>query len=192
MLASLWPEDETSGFAKVGVVPVGIEVLHRETRFIGQDAAEFVSVLGHRLLRTMEQAQGIGLAANQVGAPARMLVHNLRRAAPPLLFNPVLLSSSGEWDYEEGCLSLQVQGVRATVRRPKVITLTADLPDGSAVILVADELLSRILQHELDHLEGIEYVQRLAGEARDHVYRIMVKAGVAIEWLPSRPYLVRD
>lgn len=189
IVSSLWPEGQLSVFAKVGVVPVGTKVLHKETRFIGADSVELVSVLGSRLLRTMEGAGGIGLAANQVGAPVRMLAHNLPRAAPPLLFNPILLSSSGEWDYVEGCLSLQVRGVRARVRRPKVITLRADLPDGGAMILTADELLSRVLQHELDHLDGIEYVQRLVGEDRDRVYRTMASAGIAIRWLPLRPYL---
>lgn len=189
ILSSLWPEGQHSVFAKVGVVPVGTKVLHKETRFIGADAGELVSVLGSRLLSTMEGADGIGLAANQVGAPVRMLAHNLLHAAPPLLFNPVLLSSSGEWVHVEGCLSLQVPGVRARVRRPRVVTLAADLPDGNSVILTADELLSRVLQHELDHLEGIEYVQRLVGEDRDRVYRTMASAGVAIKWLPFRPYL---
>jgi peptide deformylase len=184
----LWPEDKTSDIAKVGVVPVGIEVLHQPTRFLGNDAAELGPELGERLLRTMEQANGIGLAANQVGASVRMLAHNLPRAAPGLLLNPVLLEASGQWDYAEGCLSLQVPEVRSVVRRPKVVTVVADLLDGTSIVLRADELLSRVLQHELDHLEGIEYVQRLTGQLRDRVYDVMVGAGVAVKCLPFRPY----
>src|SRR5262249_39746382 len=142
IIDSVWPEDRVSRFAKIGVVPVGVKVLHQATRFVAEDAEELISALEQRLLRTMAAAEGIGLAANQVGASVRMLAHNLPDAAPPVLLNPILLHSWDKWEYEEGCLSLQVKGVRATVRRPKVIMLIAELPNSIHIALVADELLS--------------------------------------------------
>jgi peptide deformylase len=187
VVASCWPEFEESQFSKVGVVPVGVEVLHRPGSFVDRDA-DSVRVLSSRMLRTMETARGIGLAANQVGAGVRVLAHNLPRVAPMVLVNPMLVAHSGSWDYEEGCLSLSVDGVRATVRRPKEVTVVSDLLDGARLVLEADELLARVIQHELDHLDGVEYVQRLTGSVRTRVYGRMDAAGVDTSWLPSLPY----
>lgn len=188
VVADMWPSAKTSTFAKAGVVPVGVEVLHQPTHYVDHSAGDEIRAIESRLLETMAAAQGIGLAANQVGAGVRLLAHNLTRVAPPVLLNPVVLSSSGEWLYDEGCLSLQVEGTRARLARPKKLTVWARLPDGGTILIVADELLSRVLQHELDHLEGIEYVQRLIGPERDRVYDRMDAAGVALSWLPERPY----
>ncbi|MFZ1488968.1 MAG: peptide deformylase [Ilumatobacteraceae bacterium] len=188
VIEGLWPEDVESELAKVGVVPVGTEVLHHGTRSVARDSESAIDTLQARLLRTMAAANGIGLAANQIGAPVKMLAHNLPRVAPAVLVNPVVLSSSGQWEYEEGCLSLQLDGVRASLRRPKTITIVGDLPDGRGIVILADELLARVLQHELDHLDGIEYVQRLVGMQRDRVYATIRSAGIDVRWLPPQPY----
>ncbi|MCU1496699.1 MAG: peptide deformylase [Acidimicrobiales bacterium] len=187
VVAGLWPVDRASEWAKTGVVPVGQSVLHRATRPV-DPAAPAVADLAARLLLTQEAAHGIGLAANQVGAPVRALVHNLPEVAPAVLLNPVLLESRDEWSYEEGCLSLEIKGTWAQVRRPRLIVVHASLPDGTGLVTEADELFSRVLQHELDHLDGIEYVQRLTGAERDRVYQLMQRTGVDTDWLPPRPY----
>lgn len=187
VVAGLWPVDRPSEWAKTGVVPVGQPVLHHPTRPLDVSAPA-VAELAARLLHTQEDANGIGLAANQIGAPVRALAHNLPQIAPTVLLNPVLLESRGSWVYEEGCLSLEVQGSWAEVRRPKVIVVHALLPDGTGLVTEADELFSRVLQHELDHLDGIEYVQRLTGAARDRVYDLLDRTGVPTTWLPPHPY----
>lgn len=184
----MWAANRESNFAKPGVVPVGVQVLHKPTNFVDPTARSELITISHRLIETMHSASGIGLAANQVGAPVRILVHNLPAVAPFALLNPEVLAVEDAWIYEEGCLSLHVAETRAPVRRPKILTVVADLLDGNLVAMVADELLSRVLQHEIDHLEGIEYVQRLVGQERDRVYEVMKQAGVDVNWLPSRPY----
>jgi len=187
VVAGLWPVDRQSEWAKTGVVPVGQSVLHHPTDPVDVGAPG-VADLAARLLFTQEDAHGIGLAANQVGAPVRALAHNLPQVAPTVLLNPVLLEGRDEWVYEEGCLSLEIKGTWAKVRRPKVIVVHAELPDGTQLVTEADELFSRVLQHELDHLDGIEYVQRLTGSERDRVYQLMQRTGVDTDWLPARPY----
>lgn len=188
VVRELWPVGQESDWARDGVVPVGQAVLHEATRFF-DGAAPAASDLAERLLFVQEDAEGIGLAANQVGAPVRAIAHNLPRVAPPILLNPTLLEASGQWRYEEGCLSLHLEGTPAEVVRPKVILVHAELLDGGQIVMEADELLARVLQHELDHLDGIEYVQRLTGGAAERVYALMEKAGIDTgTWLPPRPY----
>lgn len=188
VISHLWPVDEKSPWSRDGVVPVGQAVLHQATDAVDR-AAPSIAALAARLLRTQEEADGIGLAANQVGAPVRALSHNLPRVAPTVLVNPVLLDSWDEWDHEEGCLSLHLEGAWAELRRPKVVVIHADLPDGNQIVVQADELLARVLQHELDHLDGVEYVQRLTGREAARVYAVMRAAGIDTDtWLPPRPY----
>jgi len=185
---SLWPSERESRFARTGIVPVGTPVLHSRTDFLLNANGPSVVSMEGRLLASMVSAQGIGLAANQVGAPLRMLAHKLGRVAPQVLVNPVLLDASGVWSYDEGCLSLHVENTRCRLDRPKRIDVVAGLPSGEVIVLEADELLSRVVQHELDHLDGIEYVQRLTGRQRERIYDVMVNAGVDVSWLPFRPY----
>jgi len=188
VVRDLWPVDLESAWARIGVVPVGQAVLHQPTDVVDVDAAS-VGDLAARLLHTQAEAEGIGLAANQVGAPVRTLAHNLPRVAPPIFVNAVLLDGWDHWDYEEGCLSLHLDGTGAEVRRPKVVVVHADLLDGTQVVVEADELFARVLQHELDHLDGIEYVQRLTGREATRVYALMRDAGIdTATWLPPRPY----
>ena len=188
VVRELWPATKESPWARDGVVPVGQAVLHEATEYFDV-AAPSVMDLAERLLFTQEDADGIGLAANQIGAPVRALAHNLARVAPPILVNPTLLDGWDEWVYEEGCLSLHLEKSWAEVTRPKVIVVHADLLDFNQIVVQADELFARVLQHELDHLDGIEYVQRLTGAEADRVYALMQAAGIDTKtWLPPRPY----
>lgn len=184
VVRDLWPVDQESAWARDGVVPVGQPVLHQPTDHVDV-ASPSVTELAARLLHTQTHAEGIGLAANQVGAPVRVLAHNLPRIAPTVLVNVVLLDSWDEWLYEEGCLSLHLDGSWAEVRRPKVVVVHAQLPGGGEIVVQADELFARVLQHELDHLDGVEYVQRLTGAEGDRVYALMRDAGIDPDtWLP--------
>ena len=126
---------------------------------------------------TMYAGKGIGLAATQVGVDKRVLVLDLpgdvlRRALNPtssLSANPEIVLSEGEFKFEEGCLS--VPGVNAYVKRAFHIKLTALDRDGKPLEIDAEDILSVVLQHEIDHLDGILFIDRLSRLKRDIVKR---------------------
>ncbi|UGT72402.1 peptide deformylase [Nocardia gipuzkoensis] len=184
LIDNRWPSTAQSAWAKQGVVPVGYPAIHCATTPVGE-LTELVEEFGEHLRRIMRQASGIGLAANQVGVRVRALAHALPQIAPDVLVNPELISRGGCWEYREGCLSLQVEGSSATVVRPRRILLRAWTPSGDLVVIAASELLARVLQHELDHLDGIEYVQRLVGDEHDRVYRLLEKEGIDTSVMPA-------
>ena len=110
------------------------------------------------LVPAMYQAEGIGLAAPQVGIQKRLFVYDIGEG-PEVLINPEILESHGEWVFEEGCLS--VPGLSFEIVRPKEIHIIGRNLDGSEVSIEADELLSRLFQHELDHLDGVLLLDHL-------------------------------
>ncbi len=187
--SSTWPADHVSRFSKRGIVPIGTPVLHSPTNAVAVITNELGS-FGLHMISAMRDADGIGLAANQVGVPLQVLVHKFGWIAPRVLVNPELLSSSGWWDYHEGCLSLKMDGTDALVRRPKVVLVRAGTIDGGGIIVSADELFARVLLHEIDHLNGIEYVQRLTGDDRDRVYEVIASHGIDVACIPPSPYEV--
>jgi peptide deformylase len=111
----------------------------------------------------MYEAQGVGLAANQVALPYRLFIVNLEArsdAGEELVFvNPTLSRPRGTAVQEEGCLSLP--GLRMDVRRPERIVIDAWSLEGEPIRLDLDGLLSRVVQHEFDHLEGRLFTDRL-------------------------------
>ena len=121
--------------------------------------------LSQDMLQTMYEEPGIGLAAPQVGVQRRLFVYDLGQGeGPRTLVNPVIKESDGEWSYEEGCLS--VPGLSWEIVRPKVIHITGYDLDGNEVSIEADELESRLFQHELDHLDGVMLIDRLDRRTR--------------------------
>src|SRR5690606_19186106 len=109
-------------------------------------------------------APGIGLAATQVGIQKNFFVYD-DEGEPKTLINPKIVESSGSWDYEEGCLS--VPGIYLNLTRPKHVTVTGFDIDGNEVTIEADELLARLFQHEVDHLNGVLMLDRLDGSEQD-------------------------
>ena len=126
--------------------------------------------LAEDMLTTMYEAPGLGLAAPQVGVQKRLFVYDAGDG-PAVLVNPVISESSGEWAYEEGCLS--VPGLSWEIIRPKQIHLTGYDLDGNEVSLEADELLSRLFQHEMDHLDGVLLLERLDDDERKDALRTL-------------------
>jgi peptide deformylase len=114
------------------------------------------------MVDTMRAAPGLGLAAPQVGVQKRLFVYQLDEdEGPKAIVNPVITESRGEWEYEEGCLS--VPGLYFPIVRPKEVHLTGYDLDGNEISIEADELAARLFQHELDHLDGtllLEYLDR--------------------------------
>jgi peptide deformylase len=111
---------------------------------------------------TMYAAPGIGLAATQVDAHLRIIVVDISETHDQLhvLVNPELLASSGEADAEEGCLS--VPGVFEKVRRAEQVTVRALDAEGNSRTIEATGLLAVCIQHEMDHLEGKVFVEKLS------------------------------
>jgi peptide deformylase len=146
----------------------------RELRFLGdpvlRQTAEAVPALTadvRRLIEdmfdTMYAEEGVGLAAPQVGVPARVIVIDPREPEvdPFALINPEIIDVGEELDRaEEGCLS--IPGLREIVERPFAVTVTGTGRDGEPLRVAADGLLARILQHEVDHLDGILFLDRVS------------------------------
>jgi peptide deformylase len=114
------------------------------------------------MAETMYAAPGIGLAATQVDVHKRLIVVDISETRDQLkvLINPQILASSGEADCEEGCLS--VPGVYEKVRRAEYVKVTALDQNGQPFTLDAEGLLAVCIQHEMDHLEGKVFVERLS------------------------------
>ena len=143
-----------------------------------QKAAEVTNVdgslvrLAEDMIVTMREAPGIGLAAPQVGVQRRLFVYELQDdTGPHVIVNPVISESRGEWEYEEGCLS--VPGLAWSIVRPKEVHLTGFDLDGSEVSIEADELAARLFQHELDHLDGVLLLERLDKDTRKQALRTL-------------------
>ena len=121
-----------------------------------------------RMLDLMYEAQGVGLAANQVNIPLRMFVMNpsgVRGEGEEwVLINPELQLPKGSEASQEGCLSLP--GIHGDVKRPKQIRLSAYDIDGQAIEKTLDGFVARVVQHENDHLDGVLFLDRMNEENR--------------------------
>jgi peptide deformylase len=136
------------------------------------------------MIETMYAAPGIGLAAPQVGVPLRIFVVDLslgRRAEDLLVFvNPVFLEREGMQLEEEGCLS--VPGFNATVARPMRVVVRGRDRTGMERTLEATELLARAFQHEMDHLDGKLFLDRVRGIKKDLIVKKIRKLARAGKW----------
>ncbi len=162
-MAEVQPFDAEEPRAAKGVVPVETEALHHPTRPVGEVTRD-VKALAKHMIKVMHRAPGVGLAANQVGVSLRLFVQVHRRALPETLVDPEVRATEGTWTYPEGCLSLQVEDTDARLVRPRRIQVRARTLHGDVLEATLDEVVARICQHEIDHLDGIEYVQRLTGD----------------------------
>lgn len=139
------------------------------------------------MLETMYDAPGIGLAAIQVGQPRRMLVIDLSKEdepnAPQVFINPEIVKCSDDVSqYEEGCLS--IPDYYADVERPASITATYLDLDGTQREMTADGLLATCLQHEIDHLNGVLFIDHISRLKREMVVKKFRK--LAKERAPTR------
>jgi peptide deformylase len=122
------------------------------------------------MVDTMRAAPGVGLAAPQIGVQKRIFVYQLAEDdEAQTIINPVISEAHGEWEYEEGCLS--IPGLYFPIVRPKEVHLTGYDLNGNEVSVEADELLSRAFQHELDHLDGTLMLERLDKSQRKQAMR---------------------
>lgn len=151
---------------------LGDPILRRKTAPVERFDAELTSFLDD-LIETMYHAEGVGLAAPQVGDPRRVTVLDVseeRDGSRVLeLVNPRILSSAGTVESEEGCLS--IPGVVETIERAAEVEVEYQDRLGDPQVVGGTELLSRALQHEIDHLNGILFIDYLGPLKRRMVVR---------------------
>jgi peptide deformylase len=126
--------------------------------------------LADDMIETMYAAPGVGLAANQVGIQKRMFVYDAGEG-PKVVVNPRITESSGEWSYDEGCLS--VPKLYWPITRPRQILLEGLDLDGNEISVEAEEYLARVYQHEVDHLDGVLLIERLDPDQRKEAMRTL-------------------
>jgi len=131
------------------------------------------------MIETMHDAPGIGLAAIQIAEPIRLLVVDVAKKeeppAPQVFINPEILWRADERStYEEGCLS--IPEYYAEVERPASVRVSALDRDGKSREVLAEGLLATVLQHEIDHLEGVLFIDHISKLKRDRVIKKFQKA----------------
>ncbi|MBT8036954.1 MAG: peptide deformylase [Verrucomicrobiae bacterium] len=176
------------------ITQYGNPVLRVKCRAI-EDVNEDVMQLADDMIETMVDANGVGLAAPQVGKEVRMAVvdvsHDpdcvsflrvngedvdMKDIMPLVFINPQLELEGARESESEGCLS--IHDIQANVRRPSMVKATLTQLDGSVMELESDGLLARALQHEVDHLNGILFVDRISPAAKVSIKRKLRRLGV--------------
>lgn len=148
--------------APFAIRKIGDPVLNQRATEI-TDINGKIAKLADDMLVTMYEEPGSGLAANQVGVAKRLFVYDVGHG-PGVIVNPSIVETDGEWTYDEGCLS--IPGISFELVRPNHVHLVGWDLDGNEVSIEAKELEGRAFQHELDHLDGVLYLDRLDDDQR--------------------------
>jgi peptide deformylase len=150
------------------------EVLRQKCKKVGHPDAKLQQLIDD-MVETLGDAKGVGLAAPQVGVPLRLTVIRLpedyddpRAGQLLVLVNPEIVKSTGEWEPDEGCLS--IPGYWANVRRSWTVTVKARDQKNREIRVKAEGLLGQALQHEIDHLNGVLFIDRL--ESLDQLQKV--------------------
>lgn len=165
------------------IVKYGDPVLEKPTAAIKKfDAA--LEELAEDMFASMYAAQGVGLAAPQIGRSIRLAVVDVTGGKNPeakiVLVNPEIIHAEGEKREEEGCLS--IPGFRGYVIRPQFVTVKAQNAKGESFEIRGEDLLARAFCHEIDHLDGILFLQHLSMLKRDLIKRKIKKLKKQGEW----------
>ena len=139
-------------------------VLRQNCKVVGEITDE-IKLLAAYMIETMDKNGGVGLAANQVGIPIRLIVYkNQENDSNLILVNPVLIKEEGFYPYKEdgveGCLSLP--GIEAKIIRNARVRVKGAKLDGGTEEFIAQNSLARVIQHEIDHLNGILIIDRMS------------------------------
>lgn len=125
------------------------------------------------MVETMRQANGVGLAAPQVGVPLRVVVLQMPGEEPIAIINPEIVKRAGEREVTEGCLSLP--GYAGEIKRSVSVTVKGRDRQGKTIRIKATGLMAQTLEHELDHLNGILYIDHI--ESQDKLHKIEAETG---------------
>src|SRR5258705_307181 len=165
------------------ILKYGDGVLHQCAQPIDTITTDIVQLVDD-MVETMYAASGIGLAAPQVGVPLRVFVVDLSMGRAPsrvsVMINPEFVEREGMQLEEEGCLS--VPGFNATVVRPARVVVRGLDRSGTEYTVEGRELLARAFQHEMDHLDGTVFVDRLRGIKKDLIVRKIHKLRRTGRW----------
>ena len=165
------------------ILRYGTGVLHQPAQPVAEITPEIVQLIDD-MIQTMYAAPGIGLAATQIGVPLRVFVIDLSvgRTLTDLIVmvNPVFVSRDGTQLEEEGCLS--APGFNATVVRPRQAVVTGLDRHGVEQTIEGTALLARAFQHEMDHLDGVVFIDRLRGIKREMIVRKIQKLKKTGKW----------
>jgi peptide deformylase len=165
------------------ILRYGERPLHLPAELVARFDSD-LQILIDDMIQTMYAAPGIGLAATQVGVPSRIFVVDLSVGRDPsqliVMINPEFVERTGTQLQEEGCLS--VPGFNATVLRPARVVVAGLDRGGRPQQLAGEGLLARAFQHEMDHLEGQVFIDRLRGIRRDVIVRKIHKLQRSGKW----------
>jgi peptide deformylase len=151
--------------AKLPIITYPNPILHKKTEKIKDPQSLEIKELVLDMLETLEQNNGLGLAAPQVGKSLRLCVIKLA-GKTHILINPKIKSKSWRKTVqEEGCLSFP--GEFIPIKRSVTVKVKAQNRSGKTILISAEGLLSRALQHEIDHLDGILFIDKLPKKLRD-------------------------
>jgi peptide deformylase len=165
------------------IVKYGDPILEKPTARVMKFDAD-LEQLAEDMFASMYAAQGVGLAAPQIGLSIRLAVVDVTGGKNPeakiVFVNPEIIHAEGEKREEEGCLS--IPGFRGYVVRPQFVTVRAQNAKGEAFEIRGEELLARAFCHEIDHLNGILFLQHLSMLKRDLIRRKIKKLKKQGEW----------
>jgi len=165
------------------IVKYGDPILEKPTAPVKKFDAE-LEALTEDMFASMYAAQGVGLAAPQIGKSLRLTVVDVTGGKNPeakiVLANPEIIHAEGEVREEEGCLS--IPGFRGYVMRPQFVTIRAQNAKGESFEIRGENLLARAFCHEIDHLNGILFLQHLSMLKRDLIKRKIKKLRKQGEW----------
>ena len=165
------------------IVKYGDPVLEKPTPLV-KKFDEQLAQLAEDMFATMYASQGVGLAATQIGKSIRLAVVDVTTGKNPeakiVMVNPEIIHDEGEVREEEGCLS--IPGFRGYVVRPQFVTVRAQNAKGETFEIRGENLLARAFCHELDHLNGVLFLQHLSILKRDLIRRKIKKLRKQGEW----------
>jgi peptide deformylase len=165
------------------IVKYGDPVLEKPAATVTNFDAE-LEQLAEDMFASMYAAQGVGLAAPQIGKSIRLTIVDVSNGKNPeakiVLVNPELIHAEGEVREEEGCLS--IPGFRGYVVRPQFVTVKAQNLKGEPFEIRGENLLARAFCHEIDHLQGVLFIQHLSMLKRDLIKRKIKKLRKEGEW----------
>ena len=160
------------------IARMGHPVLRRRAEAIADPTAPEVKRLAADMIETMRDAPGVGLAAPQVGVMERIFVYEVEEDVG-VIVNPLVVAASPETaEADEGCLS--VPGLLYPVTRAAEVTVQGRDLDGNPVEKKATELLARVFQHEIDHLDGVLFIDRLTEDLRKQALRELAEQSLGL------------
>jgi peptide deformylase len=182
-LTAATPETASAPRKIYPIVKYGDPILEKSTPQLKKFDAE-LEELAEDMFASMYAAQGVGLAAPQIGVSLRLTVVDVTGGKNPeakiVLANPEIIHAEGEVREEEGCLS--IPGFRGYVVRPQFVTVRARNAKGEEFEIRGENLLARAFCHEIDHLNGILFIQHLSMLKRDLIKRKIRKLKKQGEW----------